>query len=153
MADDLGNEEGSTWPLPKFYFSVQFGDDKDIHFQEVSGLESETKPIEYRAGDSPVFAPIKMPGLARVGNVTFKKGIFVKDSKFWAWYSEIKMNVIKRRTVIVHLLDEKGNPRVVWNLKNAWPTKVTGTDLKSEGNEVAVESIEVVFETMTVEMK
>ena len=147
---DTGEAEGSTWPLPKFYFSVQLGDDKGVTFQEVSGLEAETKIIEYRHGDSKVFAPIKMPGLARVGNVTMKKGIFVKDAKFFTWYSEIKMNTIKRRTVVINLLDEAGSPKMTWTLNNAWPTKITGTDLKSEGNEVAVESIELAFETLQV---
>lgn len=147
---DTGEAQGSSWPLPKFYFSVQLGDDKDVTFQEVSGLESETKAIEYRHGNSPIFAPLKMPGLARVGNVTLKKGIFVKDAKFFTWYSEIKMNTIKRRTVIINLLDETGDPKMTWTLNNAWPTKITGTDLKSEGNEVAVESIELAFETLQV---
>ncbi len=147
---DLGDKQGSTWPLPKFYFSVQLGDDKDVHFSEVSGLESDTKVIEYRHGDSPVFYPIKMPGLGSVTNVTMRKGIFVKDSKFWSWYSEIKMNIIKRRTVVINLLDETGAPKMTWTLNNAWPTKITGTDLKSEANEVAVESVEIAYETLAV---
>lgn len=145
-----GEAQDNVWPLPKFYFTVQLGDDKSINFQEVTGLESETKPIEYRHGNSPVFYPIKMPGLGRVGNVTMRKGIFVNDKRFWDWYNEIKMNTIKRRTVVVSLLDQTGQPKVVWTLNNAWPTKITGTDLKSEGNEVAVESVEVAFETLVV---
>lgn len=145
-----GEVQDNIWPLPKFYFAVQLGDDASINFQEVNGLESETKPIEYRHGNSPVFYPIKMPGLGRVGNVTMRKGIFVNDQRFWAWYNEIKMNTIKRRTVVVNLLDETGTPKMVWTLNNAWPTKITGTDLKSEGNEVAVESVEIAFETLTV---
>jgi phage tail-like protein len=145
-----GEVQDNVWPLPKFYFSVQLGDDKSINFQEVTGLESETKPIEYRHGNSPVFYPIKMPGLGRVGNVTMRKGTFVSDARFWTWYNEIKMNTIKRRTVVINLLDEKGAPKMVWTLNNAWPTKITGTDLKSEGNEVAVESIEVAFETLAI---
>jgi phage tail-like protein len=40
---------------------------------------------------------------------------------------------------------------MTWTLNNAWPTKVTGTDLKSNGNEVAVESIDIAFETMKIE--
>ncbi len=147
------------YPPGAFYFTVKvIGSgavlsaltDIDASFQEVDGLNSETQPIEYRHGNSPVFYPIKMPGLGRVGNVTMRKGIFVNDSKFWTWYNEIKMNTIARRTVVVNLLDETGTPKMVWTLNNAWPTKITGTDLKSEGNEVAVESIELAFETLTV---
>lgn len=145
-----GEVQDTNWPLPKFYFSVQLGDDSTVSFQEVNGLESETKTIEYRHGNSKSFYPIKMPGIGRVGNVTMRKGIFTGDSKFWTWYEEIKYNTIKRRTVVIKLLDETGAPKMTWTLNNAWPTKITGTDLKSEGNEVAVESIEVAFETLTV---
>lgn len=145
-----GEKEDNVWPLPKFYFAVQLGDDKSVNFQEVDGLNSETQVIEYRHGNSPIFYPIKMPGIGKVGNVTMRKGTFVNDNSFWIWYDEIKMNTIKRRTVVVNLLDESGAPKMVWTLNNAWPTKITGTDLKSEGNEVAVEAIELAFETLTV---
>lgn len=145
-----GEVQNDIWPLPKFYFTVTLGDDDSVNFQEADGLESETQVIEYRHGNSPIFYPIKMPGLGRVGNVTLRKGIFVNDQRFWDWYNEIKMNTIERRTVVVSLLDEEGNPKMTWTLNNAWPTKITGTDLKSEGNEVAVESLEVAFETLEV---
>jgi phage tail-like protein len=139
------------WPLPKFYFSVQLGDDKDVTFQEVTGLQTENKVIEYRHGNSPNFSTIKMPGLNSVGNVTLKKGIFAKDAKFFAWFQEIKKREsFKRRVVVINLLDEGGNPKMTWTLNNAWPAKVTGTDLKSDGNDVAVESIEIAFETLVV---
>lgn len=145
-----GEVQDTNWPLPKFYFSVQLGDDNSASFQEVNGLESETKIIEYRHGDSKSFYPIKMPGVGRVGNVTMRKGIFTGDAKFWTWYNEIKYNTIKRRTVVIKLLDETGAPKMTWTLNNAWPTKITGTDLKSEGNEVAIESIEIAYETLVV---
>jgi phage tail-like protein len=145
-----GEKQDAVWPLPKFYFMVQLGDDKSVTFQEVDGLDSETQIIEYRHGNSPVFYPLKMPGLGRVGNVTMRKGIFVNDKAFWDWYNEIKLNVIKRRTVVISLLDETGNAKRTWTLNDAWPTKITGTDLKSEGNEVAIESIEIAYQTLTV---
>ena len=94
-----------------------------------------------------------MPGLHKTGNVTLKKGIFAKDNKFWKWYEQIKLNTIKRATVTIKLLDEGGNPTMVWTLANAWPTKITGTDLKAEGNEVAVESIELAHEGLKIENK
>jgi phage tail-like protein len=141
--------ENTTWPLPKFYFSVT-GIPGNPVFQEVSGLESEAQVIEYRAGNSAIFSTIKMPGLKKVGNVTMKKGIFVTDSKLWTWFSSIAMNTIARSTVVVNLLDETGAPRMIWTLNNAFPTKLTGTDMKSDGNEVAVESIEIAYETLKV---
>jgi phage tail-like protein len=144
-----GDTEDAVWPLPKFYFSVKIGSDS-VSFQEVTGLDSEARPIEYRHGDSPSFYPIKMPGLGKVGNVTMRKGIFVSDTKLWDWFNQIKMNTIARQTVVINLLDQTGTPKMVWTLNNAWPTKVTGTDLKSEGNEVAVESVEVAYETLVI---
>jgi len=144
-----GSSENTTWPLPKFYFSVT-GMPGNPVFQEITGLEVETQVIEYRAGNSPIFAPIKMPGLQKVGNVTMKKGIFVTDTLLWTWFDKIKMNTIDRVTIVVNLLDQAGAPQYKWTLNNAWPTKITGTDLKSDGNEVAVESVEVAFETMTI---
>lgn len=146
-----GEKQDAIWPLPKFYFSVLLGDDKTtVNFQEVDGLDSETQVIEYRHGNNPSFYAIKMPGLGKVGNMTMRRGIFVNDNAFWDWYNEIKMNTIARRTVVISLLDETGTPKRTWTLNNAWPTKITGTDLKSEGNEVAVESVEVAYETLTV---
>ncbi len=145
-----GEVQDNIWPLPKFYFTVTLGADDKVNFQEVDGLNSETQVIEYRHGNSPIFYPIKMPGLGKVGNVTLRKGIFVNDSKFWTWYNEIKMNTIARRTIVVSLLDETGTPKMTWTLNNAWPTKITGTDLKSEGNEVAVETLELAYETLAI---
>ena len=149
MAED-GSKQGAEWPLPKFFFNIDLGDGKTQGFSEISGLESEVKPIEYRHGDSPVFAPLKMPGLRSVGNVTLKKGTFTKDSIFWDWFNETKLNIIKRRTVIINLLDEAASPKMTWTLTNAFPTKMTSTDLKSDGNEVAIETLEIAYETLAV---
>lgn len=149
MADDGSAQSTSVWPMPKFHFQVKW-DSNVMSFQEVSGLDVQSEEIKYRHGDSPEFSPIKMPGLKKVGNVTMKKGIFKADNKFWDWFNEIKMNTIKRVPVTISLLDETGAPTMVWTLANAWPTKITGTDLKSEGNEVAVETIEIVHEGLTI---
>ncbi len=151
MADDGSVQSQTVWPLPKFRFSVTLGSqDNSVSFQEISGLETETQVIEYRHGDSPQYSTIKMPGISKVGNVTLKKGIFVKDNNFFVWYNAIKMNIIKRETVVIKLLDEQGNTTMNWTLNNAWPTKITGTDMKSDSNEVAVETIELAYETLVI---
>ena len=154
MADDGSAQSQDLWPLPKFYFEVDgLGGGIGNYFHEVSGLDTETQVIEYRHGDSKAFSPIKMPGLKKVGNVTLKKGVFVKDNKFWAWYETIKMNTVKRETVVIKLLDEAARTTMTWTLTNAWPTKITGTDLKADGNEAAIETIELAYETLTIDTK
>jgi phage tail-like protein len=90
-----------------------------------------------------------MPGLRIVDSVTLKKGVFTEDSIFWDWYNESKLNIIKRRTVVISLLDEAGTPKMTWTLTNAWPTKMTGTDLKSD-TEVAIETLEIAYATLSV---
>lgn len=149
MADDGSAQSKTTWPLPNFYFEVQW-DTTVMSFQEVSGLDVEAQPISYRHGSSPAFSIIKMPGLKKYGNITMKKGIFKADNKFWDWFNQIKMNTIRRVPVTIRLLDESGAPTMVWTLTNAWPTKITGTDLKATGNEVAVETIEIAHEGLTI---
>lgn len=145
-----GEAQDTVWPLPKFSFSVDVGGTV-IPFQEVSGLDVETEVIEYRAGNSKEFSKIKMPGLIKTSNITLKKGIFATDNGLYDWFSKLKMNTIERKDIIISLLDQDGNPTMVWNLTNAFPVKVQGTDLKAEGNEVAVESIEVAYEAMKIE--
>lgn len=142
----------TEWPIPKFHFEVIIDGNK-AYFTEVTGLDIESQPIEYRHGNSPQFSPIKMPGMQKFSNVTLKRGVFVNDNKFFDWFNEIKMNTIKRKTVIINLLDETKKPVMTWTLSNAWPTKIQSTDLKADGNEVAVETMELAFEGLTVSNK
>ncbi len=150
MSDDGSVQSQSIWPLPKFYFQVKW-DDTELAFQEVSGLDVETQPLEYRAGNSPVFSTLKMPGMVKTGNIVMKKGVFAKDNAIFDWFNEIKMNTIKRKALTISLLDEGGNPTMVWKVQNAFPVKVQGTDLKAEGNEVAVELVEIAHEGIVTE--
>ena len=48
------------------------------------------------------------------------------------------------------LLDQTGTVRMQWQLINAWPTKISSTDLKSDGNEVAIDTLEIAYENLVV---
>ncbi len=65
MADDGAKQSNADWPLPKFCFEVKFDGKDEMHFQEISGLDMKSQPIEYRAGHNKQFAPLKMPGQRR----------------------------------------------------------------------------------------
>ena len=91
-----------------------------------------------------------MPGIKKYGNVTMKRGVFVNDNTFWDWHTQIKMNSIEKRTILIRLLDEDGKVAMQWTLVNAWPTKISSTDLRSDGNEVAVDTLEIAHEQLTI---
>ena len=146
-----GSKEGSTWPMPKFRFEVDLGTElKGVAFQEISGMDVENQVIEYRKSNSPLFSTEKMPGIVKYGNVTLKRGVFVNDNTFWNWHKQISMNTIKRRTVLIKLLDENGKVTMQWQLNNAWPTKISSTNLNSEANEVAVDTLVIAHEQLVI---
>jgi phage tail-like protein len=140
----------ANYPLPKFHFRVEWGGAK-IGFSEVSGLSVETDVVEYRDGSSPEFHKIKMPGMQKFGNITMKRGIFQGDNDFFKWWNTVALNTIERRDVTISLLNENHEPVAVWKIKNAWPSKVQSTDLKSDDNGVAIETIELAHEGLVMQ--
>lgn len=140
----------ADYPLPKFHFQVEWGG-AQIGFTEVSGLDVETEVIDYRHGASPEYVVTKMPGMQKYSNITMKRGTFQGDNEFYDWWNTVALNTIERRDVTISLLNENHEPVVVWKVKNAWACKVQSTDLKSDGNEVAIETIELCHEGLTIQ--
>ena len=132
-----------------FHFVVRAGL-AQISFSEVSGLDIETEPIEYRGGASPEFNKIKMPGMRKFSNVTLKRGMVAGDNELFQWFNTVSLNTIERRDITISLLDENHGPVVNWKIKNAWPVKVQGPGLKGDGNEVAIETVELCHEGIVV---
>jgi phage tail-like protein len=148
MTESIDQSAG-TWPLVKFSFQVKW-DDAEFIFQEVTGLSAETQVIEYRGGNSRVFSTVKMPGIQKFSNITLKKGLFKGDKSLWDKYNLIKMNNFKRSQVIISLLDESQGVAMSWRLTNAFPVKMTVTDMKSDRNEIAIESMEFAHEGLSI---
>ena len=142
----------NDYPLVKFHFQVEWGGTK-IGFTEASGLDVETELIEYRHGASPEFSKTKMPGMQKYSNITLKRGSFQGDNEYFEWWNTVKLNTIDRRDITISLLNEEHEPLIVWKIKNAWPLKVQSTDLKADGNEVAIETLELAHEGLTMEYR
>ncbi|QGY47041.1 phage tail protein [Maribellus comscasis] len=140
----------TNYPLVKFHFQVEWGGTK-IGFTEVSGLDVETEVIEYRHGASPEYSKVKMPGMQKFSNITLKRGTFASDNEYYNWWNTVKLNTIERRDITISLLNEEHEPVITWKVKNAWPLKVQSTDLKADGNEVAIETLELVHEGLTIQ--
>jgi len=150
----------ADYPLPKFHFQVRWDGGPTIGFTEVSGLDFETEPIEYRYGSSPKYNKLKIPGMQKFSNVTLKKGTFLAENHFYDWWKETvkfqegnSTGTIYRKTVTIQMLNEEHSPIMTWTLTNAWACKVQSTDLKSDGNEVAIETMELCHEGLTVQFE
>jgi phage tail-like protein len=142
----------ADYPLPVFHFQVEWGGTK-VGFAEVTGLNIETQLIEYRDGASPVYSSIKMPGIPKYGNITLKRGIMAADNEFFAWLNTTSLNKVERRNLTISLLNENHEPVMSWKARNAFPVKLEGPGLKATGNEVAIESMELAHEGLTIENK
>lgn len=146
------------YPLPKFHFLVEWGDGFQIGFTEASGLSFETEVIEYREGNSPKYNKLKQPGLTKYSDITLKRGTFEGDHDFYAQWKETyffqegnSTGSRFRRTVSIKLLNENHEPIITWVVENAWPSKLESTDLKADANEVAIESLTLVHEGLTIQ--
>ncbi len=141
------------YPLPKFHFELEWGGTR-IGFTEVSGLDFETEVIEYREGNLPAYNKTKQPGLTKYTDVTLKRGIILDDLEYFnqwvktAMFQEIKEKY--RRTVTIKLLNEEHKAIIVWTLSRAWPSKIQSTDLKADGNEIAIETLTFVHEGLVM---
>ncbi len=135
-------------PVQAQFLLVENGDGAfpTIQFQEADGLQSETQSIESRHSGSSIFYPVKMPGLGRVGNITLRSGIVMNDAKFWDFYKQITMNSIGRATLVLH-----GPKGMMFTLHNAWPTKITGTNLSGkDGDSVSIDAMEIAYESLSI---
>jgi phage tail-like protein len=135
----------ANYPLPKFHFMVEWGNGYKTGFTEVTGLDIQIEAIEYREGNSKQDSKVKMPGMRKYSNITLKRGTFEGDTDFYNW-----VNTAERSDIIIKLLNEGLEPVLTWKAVNAFPVKVQASDLKADGNEVAIESMEIAHEGLSL---
>lgn len=118
-------------------------------FTEASGLEVTIDPIEYRNGSEDI-TPRKVPGLKKFTNITLKKGN-TGDLEFWNWIVEAMNGQVRRTEGSVILLDENKQEVMRWNFKRGWPCKWTGPGLNATNNEIAMETLEICHEGLSID--
>lgn len=140
----------TEYPLTRFHFVVDWGG-TNIGFSEVSGLDFTTEMSEYRHGAMQDYTKIKLAGLKTYSNITLKRGIFSNDNEFYDWWNSTQMDKPERRDLTITLQNENHAPIVVWRLKNAWPLSLKSTDLNADDSGVAIETLELCHEGLTME--
>jgi phage tail-like protein len=118
-------------------------------FAEASGLEAAQDPIEYRNGSEDITVR-KMPGLKKFTNITLKRGI-TGDLAFWNWIVEGMNGTVVRTEGSILLLNENRQEVMRWNFKRGWPCKFTGPGLNAKNNEIAMETVEICHEGLSID--
>ena len=137
-------------PFRAFNFELQIDNIARGAFSECSGLTAEGDAVDYREGTDLQPNVRKLVGLRKYTNITLKRG-YTRDRALWQWHGNIVNGRPDRRDVTIVLLNEAHQPVLRWQADNAWISKIEGPSLKASGNEIAMESVELVHEGLTLE--
>jgi phage tail-like protein len=133
-----------TDPYLNYNFLVEIDGISRGAFQEASGFDSTVDVVEHREGGENTTLR-KLPGMTKYGNITLKWGI-TDDDELYEWHKAVVQGTVERKNGSIVLLDRAGEEAVRWNFERAWPAKYTGPDLNAEGNDVAIETLELAHE-------
>ena len=131
-------------PYRVYNFRVEIDGITRAGFRECSGLDTSQDPIDYREGTDPMTTR-KLPGLVKFSQITLKWGIS-DDTDLWAWRKAAADGKVQRKNGSIILVDDTGQEKMRWNFREGWPTKWTGPSFNATGNEVAIETLEIVHE-------
>jgi phage tail-like protein len=132
-------------PFRGFKFRVVIDGINKAGFREVSGLDSTTDPVDYREGDGDSI--LKLAGLKKFSPITLKRGV-TADQDLWKWRTAIMDGKISenRKNGQIILLDDEGKSAAEWTFTDGWPSKWTGSAFNATGNEVVIDTVEIVHE-------
>ena len=147
MAKASGRESD---PLVGFQFAIEVGGMVTGYFTECGGIGSENEIAETKTvTDTGQEVVLKVPGRLKFGDVTLKRGI-TDNLQIWEWrqlVEEGKMSDARKNCSII-MFDRNYTPAARWDFVNAWPSTVSGPDVKSDSNDFGVEEMVLVHEGM-----
>jgi phage tail-like protein len=145
-----------SYPLPVYNYRVEIGGEA-IAFSEVSGLTIGNEVSTYKesptGGGGPGPRVVHMPSQPTAPKITLKKGIVRGQSvaTLYKWIASIQLNLVEKRDIFIRLCDEAGAPVISWRVINAFPTKLDAPSFDAKSNDVAVESMELQADRVTIE--
>jgi phage tail-like protein len=142
-----------SYPLPAYNYKVDI-DGKTVGFSEVSGLSISHETTTYKESGSGKGPKIMhMPAQGSPVNISLKKGFVTKVSVpiLFKWINSIKLNRVDKKDIHVRLCDENGDAVVSWKVINAFPTKLDAPSFTADSNDVAIESMELMADGVTIE--
>ena len=136
-------------PLPVFCFLVKLdGLPGEMFFKSVSGIKYELETIPVREGgqNETVF---NMIGGSKWSNLILKQG-FTKDSAILKWRDDWVGKPGGRKDVQVTILDTALTKQKTWTAKRGIPVKWEISEFDASKSELAIETLEIAHEGLTI---
>lgn len=143
-------------PYTQFNFLVDLGDGNSdgpqAGFQEVSAISTEVTVAEYRNGNAKENSVMKITGLNKATDVTFKRGV-IGSLNLYQWLNQIRNgDQSALRTVTIQLQNEDHTGVVqTWKLLRARIIKHTSGPFNAKGTDVAMEELVLAYERLEME--
>jgi phage tail-like protein len=139
-------------PYRSFNFRVEIDGTSVASFSEVSGLVMDGQHVDYREGKDPNY-PRKLPGLRKFDSPLVLKRGYIQDTTMMDLYTRTLNGDPKARfNCAIVLRDETQADVLSFNVTGAFINKIEGAHMVASGNEVAIESAEMVIETLTMKI-
>lgn len=136
-------------PLRAYNFRLEFGGQDEIqaHFTSLSGLWGEVDVIPFReAGANSIIH--QLPGQPTYGEIELRSGL-TRSQQLWDWFmSAVDGKVVRRNVSIVMMGTDRSSERMRWNCAGAWPKRFAVEELNTLAQEVAIESVTIVYESI-----
>jgi phage tail-like protein len=143
-------------PYAQFNFLVDLGtgvtEGPQAGFQECGPIGMSVDVFEYRNGNERANEVRKLTGLARVRDVTLRRGL-IGSLDLYQWLDQIRDgNQAAYRTVVIQLMNEDHTAVVMtWRLLNARIVEHVSGPFHARGCDVAMEELTLAYERLEVE--
>jgi phage tail-like protein len=130
-------------PFVAFRFEVRINGMSPAGFSECTGLQATTEFQDYPEGGLNSYVH-KLPTRTKQGTLILKRGIV--NTELWEWYYRLTQGQVERRDGSIWVYDPAGQQVVMeWQFLEALPTRWQGADLNASQNNVAVETLELIY--------
>jgi len=142
---------GPLDPAAEFRFYVEIDGLVEGAFIECSGLKAEREVIKVNEGGANSYSH-HLPGRVTYGDLTLRKGVMF-SIELWDWFFEGAQDGygLLRDMTIIQYSSYFNIPARWYNITDAFPTSWEGSSLRTDSNQLSVETITLTFKTLEVE--
>ncbi|HEX4997296.1 MAG TPA: phage tail protein [Terriglobia bacterium] len=135
--------------VQQYRFQIEIEGVNAGRFRSVSGLAIESEVVDYREGGDNGTIHKLFTGTRKYSNIVLKRG-FTGSPALYNWYmSSTAENPGKVNGRII-VFDSHDVKVAQWEFVSGFPVKWEGPDYDASANEVAIETIEIAHEGLTM---